>query len=359
MTDLDFFVPENANLACRREYLSDSGTYKIVITPYETKEGCWNYTQGLVFRVGSDAPIADVRRNYSSFPYSFVEDHPNGHPYLICGADYQGQTVIELDTGARRDFVPEAAEDGCGFCWVDYRFDAQSTILVVAGCLWGAPYEYRFYDFSKPMEGWPEIASEWADAGEKWPEISSDGLIRCYELEPDDDHDELPIEQRTMASIHTYRRHGQELRFVQMWLSEAEMARRVERAESTRRRKAWRKEFRASDPLYLEYRQQLQDLSLNPEGMEGVGITYKGWCPTFTGEEERWCRRIIEAQSHTVDLEWGVKTGPVKVCVFRDDGKTQDEQFFEHSVEGMREAFQYAKAWTSTPLPITRAWRAE
>jgi hypothetical protein len=362
MTNLDFFAPENANLKCRREYLSDSGQYKIVITPFSTEKGCWNYTQGLVFKLGSDKAIADVRRNYSCFPYAFIEDHPNGHPYLICGEDYQGQTVIELDTGKRRDHLPEEAEQGWGFCWADYKFDAASQILIVDGCFWACPYEYRFYDFSDPMRGWPALEFEGAYAEDKWPEISSDGLVRCYEPEPEaeDAEDDVPIEQRGWASIRTYRRHESELRFVNMWVSEAEGKRRVARAEGVRRHEAWREDFKATDPLYLEFAQQLKDLSLNPEDHESLGITYQGWCPGFTGKESRWCRRIInKSNGFTVDLDWGVKTGPVKLTIFLD-GETHESKFFEHSAEGMREAFAYAKSLSTPTIQqyLSRLWSA-
>ena len=336
MTDLDFCVPENAKLEWRREYLSDSGEYKVVITPYTTKEG-YGHTQGLVYKVGSDVPIAEVRRNYSSFEYTFIEDHPNGHPYFVGGADYQGQTVIELDTGRRRDYLPEEAEQGWGFCWVDYRFDAQSKILVVEGCIWAAPFEHRFFDFSDPMQGWPALEFEGVFSEGRWPEISKD-LVRCYEPEPDAEDVEfhVPMEHRGWASIRTYRRHGNELQFVSVWVSPVECRRRVKRAEEHRRYTAWRKEFRATDFLYLEFKRQLTDPKLSPEDNEGVGITYKGWCPDFTGEESRWCRRIIhDSSGYTVDLEWAVKTGPIKLAIFRD-GKTDHSKFFEHSVEGMR-----------------------
>jgi len=233
MTDSSYFIPENALLDSRREYVSDSGQYKLVVTPYQTKKGCWNYSQGLVFRVGADLPIMEVRRNYGHFPFSFIEDHPNGHPYLVCGENYQGQTVIELDTGTRRDSLPEEASQGFGFCWADYQFDPASRLLIVDGCFWACPYEYRFYDFSDPMQGWPELKFDGAYSEDKWPEITSDGLIHCYEPEPTaEDAEDTPAEQRGMACIRTYRRHGHELRFVSEWVSEVEAQRRQARAES-------------------------------------------------------------------------------------------------------------------------------
>ena len=150
-----FFVPENAGE--RYEKLSPDGKYKLVVTSYTTGKGYWNYTQGLVYQVGENKPIFEVRRNYHGFPFQWIDGHTNGHQYLVCGEDYQGQTVLELDTGKRRDFMPSQADYGCGFCWVDYKFDAPSLILTVCGCHWACPYEYRLYDFSDPMNGWPGI----------------------------------------------------------------------------------------------------------------------------------------------------------------------------------------------------------
>ena len=62
----------------------------------------------------------------------------------------------------------------------------------------------------------------------------------------------------------------------------------------------------------------------------------------FKEQEQRWCRRIIQKNDYTVDLEWAVKTGPIKLVVFKG-GKHLEDKFFPHYVEGMNEAFSYAK----------------
>jgi len=142
-----FFVPENANLKDRKEHLSPSGEYKLVVTPYETSPGCWGYTQGLVYQRKEDVPIAEIQRNYSRFPFAWVEEHAKGD-FLLCGETYQGQTVINLKTGARRDHLPDSASRGSGFCWACIHPSPTGKLVAVEGCFWGAPYEIRFYDFS-------------------------------------------------------------------------------------------------------------------------------------------------------------------------------------------------------------------
>jgi len=395
------------------EHLSPSGEYKLVVNSHATKPGCWDYTRGLVYRKGSDKPIAKVKRNYSSFPFCWI-DHPNGHSYLVCGEDYQGQTVIELDTGKRRDHLPPEAEKGHGFCWADYRFDAATLMLVVEGCIWACPYEFRFYDFSDPMNGWPEIEPTekcepigiYADG--KPPVIEPDGTIKSYDTtnnDSDDDDIKVDFNARTeddrvrlntvcskaslvdwpqepgnsvivsdgevrasaviefldgelvakvdwttardvANAIKTFRREGLKLILVDEWVSEAEKVRRIEREEGERRYSKWLADFRAGDPLYLAYAARLKDKVLKPADYESIGITHERWCPDFTGNERRMCRRIIdrgrEKNGYTIDLEWAVDTGPVKLSIYKD-GNTDHDKFFEHSVAGMNQAFDYAE----------------
>lgn len=135
-----------------KNHYSPSKKYRLVISSHATGERSWNYTKAQVFKDTSDKPITVVCRNYSHFPYLFVENHPNGHDYLICGEDYQGQTIIELDTGKRVDYLPSTAEKGFGFCWAEYYISPGKKTLAVEGCFWGAPYEVWLVDFSDPMK---------------------------------------------------------------------------------------------------------------------------------------------------------------------------------------------------------------
>lgn len=130
---------------------SPSGRYSLEIVPYGNGPGKWAYTRGLVRGEEPNSVLADVKRNYSQFPYSWCEGHSNGHDYLICGEDYQGQTIIELDTGQRLDYVPDSAERGFGFCWVAHYPSPDGKYIFVDGCVWACPYELILYDFSSPM----------------------------------------------------------------------------------------------------------------------------------------------------------------------------------------------------------------
>ncbi len=323
------------------EYFSQSGKYILVITKQPTKPGCWDYSVGEVSL--NSVLISTVNRNYSSFPFLFIEGHPNGHDYLVCGEDYQGQTVIELDTGKRLDFLPPEAEKGHAFCWADYEFDAASNLLVVEGCHWACPYEFRFYDFSNPMLGWPEIkADDVIYESPKKPEIHGD-IIKTFEMDKDDDG----ADTEKIAAIKTFKAvnegAGHKLILQEEWVSEEEQKKRKANKEATARYEAEIKLFKETDSLYLRYRELVKEMP-DAETHAGVGVTYDGWCPDFKVQERRWCHRIHYKQSkgYTIDLSWGTKTGPIKLEIFKD-GKTHESKFFEHSVSGMEEAFAYAK----------------
>ena len=169
----------DANAYKPSEHLSPSGKYKLVITSHPTGPGTWSFTKGVVSKDGEI--IGEVRRNYSSFPFTWMEDHINGHDYLVAGEDYQGQTFIELDTGRRRDFLPDAASEGFGFCWADYRLLGDGKTLLVDGCYWACPYELKFFNVSDPMNGWPEIELpcnlDYLDPGKSEIKVEGDDIL--------------------------------------------------------------------------------------------------------------------------------------------------------------------------------------
>lgn len=352
METADFFIPENKKHGCEEEHLSPTGKYKLVVSYYATKPGSWDYSQGDVYAVGSGTPIATIRRNYGSFQFLFIENHPNGHEYLIGGEDYQGQTVVELDTGGVTNNLSRGAEKGHGFCWGSYWFNAQNQILVVYGCYWACPWEYQFFDFSDPMSGWSEIECErGVDGDAKKPVFNEDGTITCFESEyvaNDDDSDERSDEEIQLAAPvgvrRTYRRDKSKLVLIEEWMSDNEKESRRKNAEAAKAWLDWLVDFKASDLLYLAYKRLVEDPALTPNSYESHGVTHDGWCPEFKEKETRWCRRIINnTNGYTVDFEWAVKTGPVKLTIFKD-GKTFEDKFWmDHSVASIEAAFAYAK----------------
>ncbi len=145
-----FFIPENRVDESEKEY-SPSGNFYLTVVAYSTGEGTWSYTQGVIRDSKNDKIIADVKRNFSNFWHSWIE-HANGNEYLLCGEDYQGQTVVNLTKGTVKSYFPEAGFDGFGFCWTSAVSSSDSTILAVDGCYWACPYDMVFFDFRNPDE---------------------------------------------------------------------------------------------------------------------------------------------------------------------------------------------------------------
>jgi len=161
--------------------VSPSGRHTLLIRRYETKKGCWDYSRGTVYKTSSGAEVCDIKRNYLTFHHSFVQRE--GEEWLITGRSYMSQTMVNLDTG--EEFEP--SDDhyyGAAFCWADCVLSMDEKTLVVDGCHWAAPYEYRFFDFTDPSEGWPELDIEPAQriesTGECGPEWMEDGTVVCY-----------------------------------------------------------------------------------------------------------------------------------------------------------------------------------
>lgn len=79
-TKKDIFIEENITDE-NEEHKSPTGKYKLLINYFKTGEHTWNYSQGSFFK--DDKLIAIVQRNYSHFPFAWIENHKNGHDYVI------------------------------------------------------------------------------------------------------------------------------------------------------------------------------------------------------------------------------------------------------------------------------------
>lgn len=360
MEKQDYFIPENK---CNEEIRvsSPSGKYELLIEEYSTRKGCWGFSQGTVSSNGN--VIAVVQRNYQHFPRLFIEGL-NGHDYLVCGEDYQGQTVIELDTGKRRDYLPKGAEEGCGFCWASYNFNEKMKVLMVDGCYWGASYEFKFFDFSDPMNGWPEIEIEehelhWGksdsitDVDGFPPTIDDEGIITApYYVEELDfvkkypwvDIDSVSWFEKELdykyaiVAVRKYKIEGKKIIFLGEEVSDIEKEARERAKIWKEEHDKWERDFRTNDPLYLEFVKCLNEIGY--EGGFYIGYTYDGWCPGYKFDENRWGVRLTNSNGVVAEIEWGIKTGPIKVHVTVKG----DKFFMEHSVESVRAAFEYVRA---------------
>lgn len=367
-----FFIDENEEIGSREELISPSGRFKLLLRYYTTKKGCWNYSRGTVYRLSDNKEICDIKRNYSHFAKSFVTK--NNCEWLITGRSYMSQTIINLDT----EEIFESDNDN-QFCWINAVLTPDENTLIVNGCYWAAPEEYKFFDFSEPSQGWKELnifnngEKAYILDDDKLPDISLERIVFYQTSEfflPLNKYDN-DIEYETVTQYcdenpgaydneenwrrdidikYTVKRSGDKILIVDTWVSEIEKKRREKRRIANEKYDKWKKEFTSSDPLYLKYKECIQKTDLPYCDYGTSGITHEDWCPEFTKVETRWCRQIVketeENKDLSIDLEWAVKTGPIKLCIRHNDKSYN--KFFEHSAEAMQEAFDYAeKLWDS------------
>jgi hypothetical protein len=146
-----FFAPENLIADSHTEHRSPSGKYLLAIDRYSTGPRTWQYSRGIITEISNGKIIAEVKRNIGHFWHSWVQ-HPDGKEYLLCGEDYQGYEVIELASGKIEIHLSDSAKNGGGFCWAAVYPSKDGKVLAVKGCIWAAPYDLVFFDFSDPLD---------------------------------------------------------------------------------------------------------------------------------------------------------------------------------------------------------------
>jgi len=105
------------------------------------------------------------------FHFARIEQHPNGHDYLLCSEHYQGQTVIELDTGRRSDYTAKQSATDEELIIVGYYPSPDFLSIVVEACYWGCPWGIVLCRFDDPLSlPWPVIREVWDAEPVGWGE---------------------------------------------------------------------------------------------------------------------------------------------------------------------------------------------
>jgi hypothetical protein len=101
-----------------------------------------------------------------------------------------GQTIVDLERAqAWNDPLWPDGYEGSEFCWAASMLSPDGRTLLVDGCIWACPYEYRFYDLTDPAQGWPALPIRDAQGEATYleaedrrpPELRDDGTIACFE----------------------------------------------------------------------------------------------------------------------------------------------------------------------------------
>lgn len=387
----------DANGKDPKEHMSPSGMFRLVITSHETSPGCWSYTKGKVYHHNAWTPIAEIRRNYSSFPFLWMEEHVDNYDYLICGEDYQGQTFVQLNTGKVVSNKSFGAEKGFGFCWSSYRLLGDGKTLLVDGCYWACPYEMKFFDVSNPMAGWPErelpadidyldpekseitVGEDdtilWEErtymykaTGERHQEIdhahsrllsaahkakhqhAASDIIAAAEAEAEaywqkynmDDEPEDDPENWERITDRRIKLGVEDGQFVILedwksdWQLEQERRQEEYRAADLLRRKTWQED----DAL-------LQHLAASQKNLQ-TGFMYPSAVNRWDGDKNPVYFRVsvrpdAESADSTATLQWGVVEGPVVVELWVRGKGTVKKPEFPRSVTGIQAAWDAAQ----------------
>jgi predicted protein tyrosine phosphatase len=137
------------DLTSENKFVSPSGKYFLTTSVWTGNDSRWHYSRGLVSRASDEATVTDIKRNHGLFWHCWVVQ--GAREYLLCGEDYQGYNVIELESGLNTFTFPPEAYDGRGFCWTAVRPSPDGKTLAVDGCYWACEAELVLIDFSDPM----------------------------------------------------------------------------------------------------------------------------------------------------------------------------------------------------------------
>lgn len=181
-------------------HVSPCGTYMLLV------EGRGRYAVGVIYK--KDEIIGRVHRNYGSFPFSWVCDHPaDGHDYLVCSENYTGQTIVRLDTGERVDYR------GTGWIWATHIVSSDKTEIACEGCHWGGEYRVKVFDFTDPMakpglplfEGDGEVTTcEWNSDGTLTHGYTYEHNLVFDKPEFDETEEELTHMEKLEKEGHSY-----------------------------------------------------------------------------------------------------------------------------------------------------------
>jgi predicted protein tyrosine phosphatase len=146
---LDRFNTLSEDLTSIKTFVSPSGLFKLTTSVWTGNDSGWHYSRGVLSRVDDGTLIADIKRNYGMFWHRWVVQ--DAHEYLLCGEDYQGYNVVELESGRNAFTFPPEAFDGRGFCWAAVKPSPDGRTLAVDGCYWACEAELVLFDFSDPF----------------------------------------------------------------------------------------------------------------------------------------------------------------------------------------------------------------
>jgi len=301
-----------------RQVLSPSGKYRLTIRYYRTTPP-WGHSRGTVTRVADGALVCDIQRNYGGFAHSFVEKQ--GREFLIAGRSYMSQTIVDLERGEEYE-APGDHYDSVAFCWATCSLSADGNTLVVDGCVWGRPYELRFFDFTDPARGWPRL-----------PVIGVDELEHpCDRVKSrwvDEATYECITEEERDGLVHTWvERGGDEMVAIARTLSDHEQRLREASGRDPDHDADW--VALRQGPMYTRFVERVRARGLVCDELEHAPRRYDGMWRAF--------RRAAPYAAAFVD--WRTSDEQLAVYVHAAPRTATQRHTFEYSLAGVDAAVE-------------------
>jgi len=167
---MHLYADKNKVRGVKKFFTSPSGRWELSIDFYQAGRRTWKLTKGTIRIPYDTKEHFAIYRNYSSFWHCFV-DHLNGNEYLLCGEDYQGLDLINLDTRQRWCLIHAGKLQGFGWCISSMVASPDGNLLVADGCFWGGEFELRIMNFFNPEGGLPLELVDYVTGGwnfENW-----------------------------------------------------------------------------------------------------------------------------------------------------------------------------------------------
>jgi hypothetical protein len=271
-----------------------------------------------VVRVADDHVICDLVRNLDIFHHTFVTK--GDRELLIAGRSYMSQTIVDLDRGLEHE-PPGDHHDGSGFCWIKCSLSPDGTTLAVDGCVWACPYEIRFFDFTDPARGWPElpiVGGDTVDPSDARPPVWVDA--RTVDVHRSD-REQAPQERTRLE------RRGQAMIAVDHWVSGDEQVRRANEARARGAQDAWWEAFRATEAMYLRLVELVRVHAL-PSSTLGLRPGAHRIIEYFRREDPR----------ASADLHWDLDEATLTVQLYDAAGTRARQEPFPHTIAGIEAA---------------------
>jgi len=143
------FSPEHLK-ECEKRRLSDE--YCVHISEYSGNVGKWNLRGSACSLVDSGEKVVANWHSIDDRVFYKIIQHSDGKEYLIFRQDLYGYSVLDIASGARMQFFPEASlKGGETFIWTDIAYSPETNTLAAIGCYWACPFSVHLVTFEKPM----------------------------------------------------------------------------------------------------------------------------------------------------------------------------------------------------------------